>query len=417
MEKIEQISLFEGARLLHAKTNRFKSSRITVRFALEADARTASAFAAVPGLLRYTSKAFPTTMQMERKLASLYGAGFSGISTMVGDAQVISFTISTVADRFALAGESISEACMAFLLSCIFEPDLDENGLFKQENLQREQRLLLEDIKAIQGDKMAYSIQRFQALFYEGEGAAIPSNGTQQQVKALTCESVTQAWKHLLERAEIFVLAVGDIDTEAMAKTLREAFKKVNRNYQKPMICAHKKSVAVKEKQETEPLEQCKLNLGFSVGCGEENTLKVMNMIFGRSEMSKLSKVVREKMSLCYYCSSACFFKKRTIIVFSGIESEHRAQTVEAILDQLKAMQRGEITDEEMAIAKRKLKDAYLSSCDTPVDIAQWYLAQMFDAHIRSVAESIEEIEKVTKEQVIACAESVALDTVYSLGK
>ncbi|MBR0414091.1 MAG: insulinase family protein [Clostridia bacterium] len=417
MEDIRQIHLFDGARMLHYRTDRFKSTRITIRFALPAQEQHASALAAVPGLIRYTAKQYPTTMQMERKLASLYGAGFSGVSTIVGDAHVLSFTISTVADRFALAGEVISRECLQFLLACIFEPDLDENGLFKAENLQREQRLLIEDIQAVQSDKMAYSVQRFQEIFYAGEGAAVPANGTEQQVKALTADSVTAAWKNMLEKAEIFVLTVGDTDAQSIAETVRAAFQKTQRNYEKPVIAKHLKSTQLKQFHEEEPLEQCKLNMGFCVDCENEHVFKVMNMIFGRSEMSKLSKVVREKMSLCYYCSSVCALKKQTLMVFSGIESQNREKTVAAVRAQLEEMQSGNITDEEIAIAKRKLKDAYLSSLDTPVDIAQWYLPQMFDETILCVEESIAKMEAVTKEEIVACAQTAVLDTLYSLGK
>ena len=183
------------------------------------------------------------------------------------------------------------------------------------------------------------------------------------------------------------------------------------------MIAKHLKNEQLKQFHEAEPLEQCKLNLGFCVDCENEHVLKVWNMIFGRSEMSKLSKVVREKMSLCYYCSSVCALKKQTIIVYSGIESENREKTIDAVRAQLEEMQSGNISDEEIAIAKRKLKDACLSSLDTPLDIAQWYLPQMFDETLLSVEESIAQMEAVTKQQIIDCAKTVVLDTVYSLGK
>ncbi|MBE6819033.1 MAG: insulinase family protein [Ruminococcaceae bacterium] len=416
MKQIRQIDLFDGATLLHYRTDRFKSTRITIRFALPAQAQSASARAALPGLLRYTSKEFPTTMQMERKLASLYGAGFSGISTIIGDTHVLSFTISTVADRFALAGECISRDCLHFLLACIFEPDLDANGLFKPENLQREQRLLIEDIQAGQSDKMTYSVHRFKELFYAGEGAAVKPNGTEQQVNHLTVAEVTAAWRQMLEKAQVFVLAIGDTDAQSIAAEVRGFFEKMQRNYEKPVMTKHLISPQLKQFHEEEALEQCKLNLGFCVDCENEHVFKVMNMIFGGSEMSKLSKSVREKMSLCYYCSSACALKKQTLLVFSGIEGINREKAIAAIRGQLEAMQSGNITQEEIDIAKRKIKDAYLSSLDTPVDIAQWYLPQMFDESILSVEESIAGIDAVTKEQVIACAKTAKLDTIYSLG-
>ncbi len=417
MEQLTQKELFEGAQLLHCKTTRFKSTRITVRFALPLRKESVSAFAALPGLLRYTARRYPTTMAMERKLASLYGAGFSGVASKIGDAQILSFTISTVADRFALGGERISEECLRFLLACIFEPDLDENGCFKAENLAREKRLMIEDIQSARSDKMIYAMQQLYALLYAGEGAAIPQSGTPEQVEALSTEAVTKAWKTMLEKAKILVFAVGDTSVEELEQTVKQAFSRVNRSYESPSVLPHPKAAQLKQHHETEPLEQCKLNIGFSVGSEDEDALKVMNMIFGRSEMSKLSKVVREKMSLCYYCSSAYMPHKKTMLVFSGVEVANRGRATEAIMEQLRAMQRGEISQDEIDIAKRKLKDAYLSAGDSPLEIAQWYLPQMLDKSFKTAAECIERTQEVTKERIIACAQSVQADAIYSLGE
>ena len=90
---------------------------------------------------------------------------------------------------------------------------------------------------------------------------------------------------------------------------------------------------------------------------------------------------------------------------------------MEAVCAQLEAMKRGEIGDEEIAVAKRKLRDAYLSSLDTPLDVAQWYTAQMFDNEILSVEQCIAATEAVTKERIIACAQGIKADCIYSLGE
>ncbi|MBR2589725.1 MAG: insulinase family protein [Clostridia bacterium] len=417
MDNIEQIKLFEGGKLLCVQTGRFMTSRITFRFVLPLDADTVSAYAALPGLIRYTSRHYPATLQMERKLASLYGAGFSAVAGKAGDMQILSFTLSTIADRFAFQGDAVSEAGLRFISECIFEPDLDENGLFKSENLVREKRLMMEDIKTAFGDKMQYSLNRFNEVFYEGERAAVLSSGTVEQVESLEPAAVSAAWKRMLQSAEVLVCAVGDWDAKALARSIRERFKPIQRMWKKETIQPHPAFKALKEVHESETLEQCKLNMGFSLSGADEDAFKVMNMIFGRSEMSRLSKVVREKMGLCYYCSSSYGPKKQIIIVYSGIEPGNRQKTVEAVMEQLKAIQAGDFSDEETEIAKRKLKDAYLSSMDSPADIAGWYLPQMLtEDTAKSVHESIENIMRVDRQRIIDCAKTVKLDCIYTLG-
>ena len=417
MDSIREIALFEGGKLLCYQTKRSKSTRITIRFVLPMHADTVSNFAAVPGLIRYASKRYPETVQMERKLASLYGAGFSAIATKAGDMQVLSFTISTIADKFAFEGESISEECLRFLTECIFEPDLDENGLFKPENLAREKRLMIEDIKNAMGDKMQYSLNRFSALFYEGEGAAVQSTGTREQVEQLDVRGVTAAWHRMLEQASVLVCAVGDLNVDSVVEVLQSRFASCKRAWEPMHSVPHTPRLNVVKQQDIEPLEQCKLNLGFSVTSEDEDALKVMNMVFGQSEMSRLSKVVREKMSLCYYCSSAFGAKKKVVIVYSGIDAHDADKAVEAICRQLEAIQSGDFTQEEIDIAKRKMKDAYLSSLDTPADIAQWYLPQMLEDEVKSVEKSIQNIMAVDKARITACAKTVKPECIYTLGE
>lgn len=410
-----QTELFEGGRFLAVNTQRFKTTRITVRFAVDLKKETAASFAAVPGLLRYTSAKYPTNIQTERKLASLYGAGYSATVGKYADVQIMSFTISAVADKFAFENEKIGNECLSFLLDSLFCPDLDENGLIKEFNLEREKRLMREEIQADMNDKMSLSLNRFSAEFYEGEGAALLSSGSLEDIDDITVESVTKAWKSMLSNSEVFIVTVGDTDNASYISTIKKYFEKIDRKFKKPVIVPHSPKEEVKKVNDIQPLEQCKLNIGFSCESDDSDAGKLFNSVFGGSEMSLLSKVVREKMSLCYYCSSSFGPKKKVLIVFSGVESENREKTLEAVLEQLQKVKKGEVDDEQISIAKRKLKEAYMSF-DTPIDISRWYLSQMFESEIKTPERMFKAIESVGKERITAFAQSIKPDTVYSLG-
>ena len=410
-----QTRLFDGGRFLAVNTDRFKTTRITIRFAVDLKKNTAASFAAVPGLLRYTSEKYPTNIETERKLASLYGAGYSASVGKFADTQIMSFTISSVADKFAFEGEKIGSECLSFLLDSLFKPDLDENGLIKVHNLEREKRLMREEIKAEMNDKMSYSLNRFSSEFYEGEAAALLSCGSLEQVDQISAETVTEAWRKMLSEAEVFIVTVGDTDNSAYIEKITDCFRKIGRDYQKPLINPHLPKNEVKKVYEIQPLEQCKFNIGFSCESDDLDAGKLFNTVFGGSELSFLSKAVREKMSLCYYCSSSFGAKKKVLIVYSGIESENREKTLQAVLEQLEKAKSGNFGDEEISIAKRKLKEAYFSF-DTPIDISRWYLSQMFEEQIKTPEQMLKGIESVDKDRLIAFAKGIKLDTVYSLG-
>ena len=414
MEQFITRDILEGIRYVHVPTDRFKTARFTIRFALPLGEKTVNAFAAVPGLLRYTSARYPTNMQLERKLAALYGAGVSASEGSLADAQILSFTISVIDDRFALEGESISEEALAFLLEMIFEPDLDANGWMKEANLQREKRLSIEEIKAEQNDKMTHSLNRFQKHFYAGEPASVRISI--EGMEKLTVQDVTNAWKEMLTAAQVFVCSVGNFDAERAASSIKAAFEKVNRNYHPLKIAPHKAREEVKTIVETEPLEQCKLNIGYTFESDDFAAGKVFLSVFGGNEMSLLSKVVREKMSLCYYCSASLGILKKVMIVYSGVEADNRQKATQAIEEQLACMKNGEFDEQQLAVAKRKLKELYMSF-DTPADIARWYLSRMLYEEILTPQQAFEELEVVTPQRIIAFAQGVKADTVYSLGE
>ena len=159
--------------------------------------------------------------------------------------------------------------------------------------------------------------------------------------------------------------------------------------------------------------------MGFRTPYAEPYTdvavVKLMCAVLGGTPSSKLFMNVREKMSLCYYCAARYNPNKGIIIIDSGVENANIEKTETAILEQLKSMQAGDITDEEIDAAKLALKNAYITSLDSLASIENFYLSQTFNRETLTPEESAEKIMAVTKEQIIEAAKAVSLDTIYVL--
>ncbi len=103
------------------------------------------------------------------------------------------------------------------------------------------------------------------------------------------------------------------------------------------------------------------------------------------------------------------------MLIESGVEKENIEKAKEAILGEIKAMQNGDITDEELIATKMSMSNAFVSSYDTVGGINGHYLSQMFDSELLTPQECVERVNAVTKEDVIRCANMLTLDTVYTL--
>lgn len=68
-------------------------------------------------------------------------------------------------------------------------------------------------------------------------------------------------------------------------------------------------------------VSQSKMVMAFKSDYEDIYTAKLFCMLLGATPFSKLFANVREKMSLCYYCSSAYADRKGTLFIDSGVES------------------------------------------------------------------------------------------------
>ncbi|MBR5977356.1 MAG: insulinase family protein, partial [Clostridia bacterium] len=165
------------------------------------------------------------------------------------------------------------------------------------------------------------------------------------------------------------------------------------------------------------PVNQGKLVMGFRLGATDMETeyekYKIMCDVFGGGVHSRLFNVVREEMSLCYYCSSRCVRDKEFMMVQSGIENENAEVAEKEILNQLQYVV-NDLTEDDLEKSKLSMKDMLATVCDTPDDIMGWMLSQAQEEFV-TPEEHLEKLMAVTLEDVRSAAAAVTLDTVYLL--
>ena len=85
------------------------------------------------------------------------------------------------------------------------------------------------------------------------------------------------------------------------------------------------------------------------------------------------------------------------------------------ILAQLDEIRKGNLKEEEIQSAKLSLCNSYRTIGDYLGGMESWYLTQTFRPRVQTPEEAAEEINQVTKEQIVEAANRVTLDTVYQL--
>ena len=141
----------------------------------------------------------------------------------------------------------------------------------------------------------------------------------------------------------------------------------------------------------------------------------VMKEILSNSPVSLLFTNVREKESICYYCSALSETGKGLFLISAGIDKKNTEKAENAILAQVESMKTGDFSYDLIALAKKALISAYKDLYDSPAHLEAWYLRRALAGRWDSPLDMARQVEEVSKEQIVACAKALTLDTVFLL--
>lgn len=410
-------NIAEGIRFCSVKTDKFKTCRVNISLAMPLD-KNASARAILPFMFSRRCAKYPDYTSLNRVLDELYGAAVSAGVLKRGEAQVISFSMSAIDDRFALDGDKVALECTKLLADMIFDP-LTEGESFPEDIIEQEKRLLVEAIDNELNDKRRYAMLRCEQLMFADEAYGVNRFGSVDDVKALTPDVVYAAWRDVLQKATVQITMVSSMDPQPIVDLIREKFLEIERHpveIKTLFVSGLPKPEYISESM---PLKQGKLVMGFRTGMRSEDdmmpAMKVAVDIFGGGTYSKLFSVVREKMSLCYYCSAALFNSKGIVMVQSGIEDANEEKAKNEIINQLRLTAEGEFTDEDFSSSIKSLTDSILGNSDTPEEITAWYASQILRNELKAPETYAKEIGNVDRAEVVRAAKTIMLDTIFML--
>ncbi len=409
-----------GVKLCTHKTEQFKTSVVSFNIATSLG-ENAGKKALLLNLLSRTSKAYPTITEMNRRLAGLYGAVISPSVRKIGEAQVLSLVLVCLDDRFALNGEKVLYEALKLISGCLFMPDITPDG-FKEENLKREKRLLIEKLESEKDEKRIYALNTMLSEMCRDEAYGINRLGTKEEIEETTGKELLSLWKEILFTAPVQVNVTGNFDEKVIESTVSNLFSRLERKKESineihtEFITEAYESKTFTHKQN---VKQGKLVIGMRAGMTYDfdnfPAIKLMNAIFGSGTFSKLFMNVREKMSLCYYCAARLDSNKGIITVESGVETENAVKALEAIRHELNEVRKGNFTDETVENAKKSLCDLYGSVYDSVTGINDWMTSYALKNEITEPSVIAEMIKDVCREEIIIAASMVTEDTVFIL--
>ena len=414
--------LMPGVFLTHLRSDKFKTACMSVNLLTQLKRETAAMNALIPQVLRRGTSRYGDMEQLSRRMDELYGTAIEPTIRRVGEIQVLGFFASFPEGEYLPGGENLLGEAAGLMAELLLSPNT-RGGLLLPDYVDSEKEKLLELIRSRVNEKRGYALSRCIEEMCCFEDFATSRFGTEDEAENIHYKKLTKHYRKLLQTAPVELFYCGKAGYRQVREVLKDAFATMPRGEIDYDIGTDVRMNAVEDHvryvEEEMDVTQGKLVMGFRMGeCMDDPDIPAMyvfNAIYGSGANSKLFMNVREKLSLCYYASSAVLIKKGLMLVSSGIEFEKYEEAKNEILAQLDAVRTGDITPEELETAKRSVSSELRSAMDSQGELEGFWLSQAMDGLDYGPMELAELIEDVTKEDVMAIANSIELDLIYFL--
>ena len=420
--EFNRTELMPGVFLSHLRSDKFKTACMSVTLLTQLRRETAAMNAVIPFVLNRGTTRYGDMEQLSRRMDELYGAAVEPVVRRIGEIQCIGFYGSFPEPDYLPGGEALLGDTCALMAQLLLDP-ATRGGLLLPQYVDSEREKLLDIIRSRMNDKRSYALTRCIEEMCCYEDFAVSRFGSESEAENIHYKKLTRHYRELIQTCPVEIFYCGKTDFKAVSAAMRDAFSAMPRGEIDYDIGTDLRMNAVEDHvrfvEEEMDVTQGKLVLGFRLGeCMEEPdipALYVFNAVYGSGATSKLFMNVREKLSLCYYASSAVYLHKGIMLVSSGIEFDKLDAARDEILAQLDSVRRGEITDDELRSAKKSVASDLRAVQDSIGELEGFYLSQALDGLDYGPAELAALAEDVTKEDVQAIAKSIECDLIYFL--
>ena len=404
-------------------TDRFKTESISIYFSLPTVKEKSVARSLLLSVLKRGTERFPTQKLINERLDELYATLVNLKNQKFDDVQLLGISADIIYSEHIEKNKDILPEVLDLINQMLFCPRLDsDTGMFCEEFINSEKENYKSIILSQINEPRTYAAIRCREEMFASLGITDSLETMCQKIEDTTASEIYDCYLELKNSAKILAFYVGKREADEVREHLENAFGKrefeiVNVSAQMPKLLENLKepNVVVEQADISQGRLVMGLNCGITWRDDEYYATLLFNEILGASPISKLMINVREKLSLCYECSSVYNSARGSIFVTTGIDSENYELAKSAIIEQVDDMRAGKISETEFSAAKKSIFNVYSAVLDSPSAIERFYLGRIINEIEVDIPDFLEKIQRVTLDQIIAVAKKINLHTVFFL--
>jgi len=289
--------------------------------------------------------------------------------------------------------------------------DLVLNPLFREEDIEKEKGVILEEIK-MDADNPDYLVHEiFSADFWKDHPLGKPILGTRETVKRFDHQMIRNYYQGIYSPASLLITAAGNLTHQRLVELASRRFAELKpASPLEPQAApATHARISLRSKKDLEQVHVCLGVPSYPIRHEERFTCYVLNTVLGGGMSSRLFQNIRERQGLAYavfselnpYTDTGC------LSVYAGTSLESARRVVESVLKEFAELKQNQVAAEELRRAKDHLKGSLMLSLEsTSSRMSNLARQEMHFGRFFTLDELAASIEAVTAEGVQRVAQT-----------
>ena len=300
-----------------------------------------------------------------------------------------------------------------FPLALTFVSDILQNALLKEEEINRERGVILEEMKMYWDDPRRYIWSLFEELVYGDNSYGWDVIGTPHNIKKMKRGAFVNYWKSQYVASNTVVIVAGNVSEDHSFKKIESAFEKLRTGKFKKTPSLKKITSGPRVKLFEKQTDQSHVvigSLGYPLEHKDRFAADVVATILGGYMSSRLWADIRGKHGLAYAVNAAhqSYRESGYFASYAGVPHERREEVVSRIVGHLGKIKKSGITSEELTRAKDNIKGHLAISLESTSEVATFLGAQELLINRTYTPEQLlKKLDKITKEDVMRVARAM----------
>jgi len=295
---------------------------------------------------------------------------------------------------------------------------------FDEEELRREQKVIIEEMKMVEDTPDEYLGEIFNAAYFPDHPLGRPIEGTAETVSTFDRARTVEFHAHAYAPRNLVVAAAGNVSHEQLVELAARSLDREGGEVAEPpgdgdAAPAPAAPILIRRKKE---LEQAHLILAApwpSARSADRYAASLLSSIIGGGTSSRLWQSVREERGLAYAVGSAGshFVDAGVFHIYAGTSPEQLDEVLDLSLAELRRSVRESVGEEELRLVKDQAVASILLGLES-TSARAGTLARQEIVHGRRIPpdEVIARIEAVTPEELRRLARDFIKSEALALG-